>query len=207
MLGFGCSRMWRINSKFWMYTNFRMKPNFSIRFNFNMQPNFRIRFDFSMQPNFRTRLDCSIKPNFRIRFDFSIKPVLEKRLSIQLHSRQWDEEVSGQVYHQHPMLHIVNLMASVNNGCPLSIIHVNLMESNRKQNRFLKRGPQFNCKFWLINWSHVISKTLKISKNAQNFPKNIAQEFSVSMISFIWIYSLVWIFSCTWIKFRHSMWQ
>ena len=37
--------------------------------------------------------------DFGTRFDFSIKPVLEKRLSIQLYSRQWDEEVSGQVYH------------------------------------------------------------------------------------------------------------
>ena len=56
-------------------------------------------------------------------------------------------------------------------------------------------------------WRHVISKTLKIIKNAQKFPKNIAQEFSVSMISFIWIYSLVWILSCIWINFWHSMWQ
>ena len=45
-----------------------------------MKPYFRIRFDFSMQPT------------FRIRYDFSIKPVLEKRLSIQLYSRQRDEE-------------------------------------------------------------------------------------------------------------------
>ena len=72
-----------------------------------------------MKPNFRIGFDFSMNPNFSIRFDFSIKPVLEKRLSIQLYSRQWDEEVSGQVYHQHPVLHIVNLMASVNNWCPL----------------------------------------------------------------------------------------
>ena len=77
-----------------------MKPNFRIRFNFNfsMKTNFRIRFDFSMKPNFRIRFDFSMQPNFRIRFDFSIKPVLEKRLSSQLYSRQWDEEVSGQVF-------------------------------------------------------------------------------------------------------------
>ena len=143
MLGFGCSRMLRMNSKFWMYTNFRMKLNFRIRltfsmkanlrirFDFSMKPNFRIRFDFRVKPNFRIRFDFSIKLNFRIRFDFSMKPALEKRLSIQLYSRQWAEEVSGQVYHQHTMLHIVNLMASVNNWCSLSIFHVKLMESNR----------------------------------------------------------------------------
>ena len=72
-----------------------------------------------------------MQPNFRIRFDFSIKPVLEKRLSIELYFRQWDEEVSGQVYHQHPMLHTVSLMASVNNWCLLAILHVKLTESNR----------------------------------------------------------------------------
>ena len=108
-----------------------MRPNFRIRFNFSMKLNFRIRFDFSVKPNFRIRFDFSMQHNFRIRFDFSIKPVLEKRLSIQLYCRQWDEEVSGQVYHQHPMLHIVNLMASVNNWCPLSILHAKLMKSNR----------------------------------------------------------------------------
>ena len=64
-----------------------------------------------MKPNFRIRFDFSMKSNFRIRFDFSIKSVLEKRLSIQLYSRWSDEEVSGQVHHEHP----VNLMALVNN--------------------------------------------------------------------------------------------
>ena len=131
MLGFGCSRMLRINSKFWMYTNFRMKPNFRIKFNFSMKTNFGIRFHFSMKPKFSIRFDFSIKPNFRIWFDFSTKAVLEKRLLIQLYSRQWDEEVSRQVYHQHPMLYIVNLMASVNNWCPLEIFHVKFMESNK----------------------------------------------------------------------------
>ena len=58
-----------------------------------------MRFDFGLKTNFRIRIDFSIKPNFRIRFDFSTKPILEKRLSIELYSRQWDEEASGQVYH------------------------------------------------------------------------------------------------------------
>ena len=49
---------------------------------------------------------------------------LEKELSIQLYSRQQDEEVSGQVYHQHPMLHILNLMTSVLNWYTLSVFHV-----------------------------------------------------------------------------------
>ena len=53
------------------------------------------------------------------KFSFSNKPVLEKGLSIQLYSRQWDEEVSDQIYHQHPVLHIVILMASVYIWCPL----------------------------------------------------------------------------------------
>ena len=55
-------------------------------------------------------------------------PALEKRLSIQLYSRQWDEEVSGQVYHQYPMLHIVNLMGPVYKMCPLLIPCVELVE-------------------------------------------------------------------------------
>ena len=94
----------RISSKFLMHTEFRMKPNFRIRFDISMKStcNFKIRFDFGFKPN------------------FSIKPVL-KRDSIQLYSRQQDEEVFGQVYHQHPMLHTVNIMASVYSWCLLSI--------------------------------------------------------------------------------------
>ena len=56
--------------------------------NVSMKPNFKTRFDFSMKPNFRMRFDFSVKNNCRFRFDFSIKPALEKRLSIQLYSRQ-----------------------------------------------------------------------------------------------------------------------
>ena len=77
-----------------------------------------------MKPKLRIRF------NFRLKTNFSITPVLEKRLSIQLYSRQSDEEVSGQVYHQHRGLNIVNLMPSVQNWCPLSIIHLKLVESN-----------------------------------------------------------------------------
>ena len=45
-----------------------------------------------------------------MRFDFSIKSggIIA---TIKLYSNQWDEEVSGQVYFLHPMLHIVNPVA------------------------------------------------------------------------------------------------
>ena len=66
-----------------------------------------------MKPNSSIRFDFNIKYKFRIRFEFSIKPVSKETLSVQLYSRQGDEEISGQVYHQHQMPHIVNPMASV----------------------------------------------------------------------------------------------
>ena len=49
-------------------------------------------------------------------------------INFTLHQTQWVARLF--IYHQHPMLPIANLMASVNNWCPLSILHVKLMESN-----------------------------------------------------------------------------
>ena len=83
-------------------------------------------------------------------------------------------------------------MASVNNWCPLKILHVKLMESNKffvlKAKLFIKKGIHIktvNFYFSENFWQHVISKILKISKNDQKISKNIAQEFTVTKISFI----------------------
>ena len=123
------------------------------------------------------------KPNFRIRFHFSIKPVLEKRLSIQLYSGQWDEEVCGQVYHQHPMLHIlilnlinlqilINLLANM-----LSIKDAQKVSKNAQEFSVSKISFfQFHVKFqFLLN--RFLAFSVSLSEPEHTYCQNRLQDW------------------------------
>ena len=109
--------------------------------------------------------DFSTKPNFAIRLSLSIKPVLENRLSIQqLNSTLGSEmkKISGHVYSQHPLLHIINLMTLVKISGVLS--YINLL-----------------CKTYGIKW--IFAEKAKPCQSSQQDPfqfLSVSFKFSIS---------------------------
>ena len=93
-LDFKCYSQGRINSKFWMRAQFRMRPKFMIRFDFSVKHTC----------NFKIRLDFGLTPNFRIKFDFSFgKDTLNSTLLLAVRWRcLWPSLSTPNAIHSNP---------------------------------------------------------------------------------------------------------